>query len=118
MEKILTCINCPMGCQISVELDDDKKIVDIKNYSCKRGKDYAIDELTNPTRMVTSIIRVEDSSEPLSVKTRSAIPKQLVFDCLKEIRKTAPKMPIKIGDIIIENVCNTNIDVIATRNLP
>ena len=115
-QKTITCIGCPMGCQVTVTLQDGE-ITEIKDYVCKKGKTYAVDELTNPTRMVTSVLRVEGSREPLSVKTREFIPKSKVFDCLTEIRKAKLTTPIHIGDVIVPDVCGTGVDVIATKNI-
>ena len=116
MEKTITCIGCPMGCQVTVVMDGTE-IVDIQNFRCKKGKDYARDEMTSPTRMVTSVLLVENSREPLTVKTERFIPKAKVFDCLAEIRKIKVSLPISIGDVMIKGVCGTDVDVVATRNL-
>lgn len=116
MERTITCIGCPMGCQVTVTLDGDA-ITNISNYVCKKGKEYAIDEMTNPTRMVTAVLRVEGSREPLSVKTQQFIPKSKVFDCLGEIYRAKVSLPVLIGDVIVEDVCQTGIDVIATKCL-
>ena len=115
-EKTITCIGCPMGCQVMVELAQGE-IVEIKNFKCKKGKDYARDEMTSPTRMVTSVLPIKNSKEPLTVKTQRFIPKSMVFDCLKEIRKIKVSLPIAIGDVMIKGVCGTDVDVVATRNL-
>ncbi len=117
MEKILTCIGCPMGCQLTVTLDENGAFQSVTGYSCKVGKEYAPNEIANPTRMVTSVMLVPGSRTPLSVKTARAIPKRLIFDCLNEIRMATIALPIKIGDVIVPNVCGTGIDVVATRNL-
>ena len=117
MIKNLTCIGCPMGCQLTVTLDDEGKFQSVTGNTCKTGKEYAINEVTDPKRMVTSVLLVEGAKEPLCVKTQTAIPKALIFDCLKAIRQAKPALPIKIGDVIVPNVCETGVDVIATRNL-
>jgi len=67
---------------------------------------------------VTSLIEVPGSSEPLSVKTRTAIPKDRIFDCLKAIRACQVRLPVRIGDVILPDVLGTGVDVVATRNLP
>ena len=117
MERIITCIGCPMGCQITVTLDEAGAFQSAKGNTCKRGAEYAKDEVTNPTRMVTSVVAVEGSKHPLCVKTAKFIPKEKIFDCLKEIRKAKVTLPVHIGDVIVPNVCGTGIDVIATRHL-
>ena len=114
--RILTCIGCPMGCQLTVEVENGA-MVSVTGNTCKRGKDYAEHEVSAPTRMVTSVLMVEGSAEPLSVKTAEAIPKEKIFDCLREIRKAKMKTPISIGDVVVHDVCGTGVDVVATRNL-
>jgi CxxC motif-containing protein len=112
----ITCIGCPMGCLVTVTMDDNS-ISKIEGFVCKKGEAYAKDEVTNPTRMVTAVLSVEGSREPLSVKTRQFIPKEKIFDCLDEIYRSKVALPISIGDVIIKNVCNTGVDVVATKHL-
>lgn len=114
--RYLTCIGCPMGCQLTVEVENGA-MVSVTGNTCKQGREYAQHEVSAPTRMVTSVLTVEGSAEPLSVKTARAIPKEKIFDCLREIRKAKMHRPIFIGDVVVHNVCGTGVDVIATRNL-
>jgi len=115
--KELICIGCPMGCMLQVDVDG-KDIRSIKGNICARGRQYAQDEILEPRRMVTSLVVAEGSRIPLSVRTRSAIPKALIGDCLREIRKLRVKVPVRIGDVIQADILGTGIDLIATRNLP
>jgi len=96
---------------------EDGNITDIRDHICKKGKEYAQDEVTNPTRMVTAVLAVEGSFEPLSVKTRQFIPKEKIFDCLKEIYSSNVSLPVSIGDVIVADVCGTGVDVVATKHL-
>jgi CxxC motif-containing protein len=96
---------------------EEKRISKIEGHTCKKGDEYARDEVSNPTRMVTAVLSVEGSREPLSVKTRQFIPKEKIFDCLSEIYKSKVALPVSIGDVIIKNVCNTGVDVVATKHL-
>jgi CxxC motif-containing protein len=105
-----------MGCLVKVTTQDGK-ITDIANYTCKKGKEYAKDELSNPTRMVTAVMPVDGRAEPLSVKTRKFIPKDKIFDCLEAIRAAKVALPVAIGDIVVPDVCGTGVDVIATKHL-
>ncbi len=115
MKKQLTCINCPMGCQVVVSLDDDKNITNIEGNRCKMGEKYARDEITNPKRMVCSSVSVEGSDKvSVPVKTSEAIPKGMIFDIMTEINKAKIKAPVHIGDIVIENVLNTGANILAT----
>ena len=116
MKYELTCINCPMGCRITADYDG-KEVTNIQGFTCARGKAYAQTEITDPTRMVTALVGVEGTHIPLSVKTKSAIRKPLIFDALKEIRGTVVKKPIHIGDVVIHVVCGSGVDVIATENI-
>lgn len=114
MIKELTCINCPLGCTVSVTVEDGE-ITNISGNSCKRGEVYARNELSNPVRVVTSTARVDGAEEYLvSVKTENPIPKGKIMEVMKEINKAHIKAPVEIGDIIIEDVADTGIRVITT----
>ncbi len=112
MIRELTCIVCPRGCQLRVELDGTR-VVSVTGQICPRGKRYAEEECTHPLRTVTSTVRLSNGGV-LSVKTERAIPKENVFDCMKRINGVVAKLPIKAGDIIIEDLFGTN--VIATED--
>ena len=112
MERKLTCIICPLGCELTVQTDD-KKVILVTGNTCPRGKVYAENECTNPQRTVTSTVRCDDGGL-VSVKTDTTIPKEKMADCMKLINKTVAKLPITIGDIIIEDAFGSK--VIATQN--
>lgn len=112
MKRTLTCIVCPMGCQLEVELEG-KTVVSVSGNTCPRGKKYAETECVTPMRTVTSTVRCEDGSL-VSVKTDRPIPKENVPDCMKIINSATALLPISVGDVIIENVFGCN--VIATQN--
>ncbi len=112
-KRELTCIVCPRGCQLKVELDDKGVPVNVSGNLCPRGKVYANDECTNPQRMVTSTVRCEDGSV-VSCKTSVSVSKSLVFDIMKAINKAKAPNDIKIGDCIIKNVVGSGADIIAT----
>ncbi|WP_444658710.1 DUF1667 domain-containing protein [Caproiciproducens sp. R2] len=116
MIKEITCIGCPMGCRITAEVDGDR-ILSIEGYTCNIGKKYAQEELTLPTRMVTALMKVYGTTQPLSVKTSRPIEKSKIFDCLKEISHHTVMRPIHIGEVLIKNVCGTPVDIIATKEL-
>jgi len=113
-ERILTCIVCPRGCQMTVTLLDGK-VQKVEGNFCKRGVTYANDECTNPRRTVTSTVRCADGSV-VAVKTENTIPKDKVFEAMTEINKANPEGDIKIGDVIIEDLCGTGVRVVATAN--
>ena len=118
MNRTLTCIGCPMGCQIEVELDEAGTFVSSKGWSCNIGKRYAQEEVTAPVRTVTALMEVTDRAEPLSVKTAHPIPKGKICECLEQIKKLKVNAPVHIGDVVIEDVCGTGIPVIATKKIP
>ncbi len=115
MIRELTCIVCPKGCQLKVELDDNKKIISVEGYTCKRGLDYAETEFTSPMRTLTTTAPVEGGGV-VPVKTDKAIPKELLLDCMKEINLSRVCPDAKIGDVVIENILGTGANVITTRN--
>ncbi len=116
-KRQLTCIGCPLGCQITVTMDGSE-IKDVEGYTCVRGEKYAREEVTNPTRIVTSIVRVEGGNlAAVSVKTKEVIPKGKIFDTLAEIRPIVLKAPIQIGDVIVPDVAGTGVDIVATKNI-
>jgi len=117
MEKReLTCIVCPVGCVMTATKDGENILVE--GNGCKRGYTYALDELTNPKRMVTSSAVVKDGDMPLvSVKTSQPIPKDKIEQTLDEIKNLMLDAPVKIGTAIIKNVAGTDADIVATRNI-
>lgn len=117
MNRTLTCIGCPMGCLIEVELDDAGNFLSSKGWSCNIGKRYAQEEVTAPVRTVTALVNVADRPEPLSVKTAAPVPKSSIFDCLSDIRKLKVHAPIHIGDVVKENVAGTGVSIVATKNI-
>ncbi|MBC8060493.1 MAG: DUF1667 domain-containing protein [Clostridiaceae bacterium] len=117
IKKKLTCISCPIGCQLEVEMED-KKVAKITGNNCKRGAEYGEKECTNPTRIVTStVVVVGGLLSVVSVKSEVDIPKQLVFDTIRELKKVSLKAPVKIGQIVIENIFNTGVNIIATASV-
>lgn len=116
-KKNLTCINCPLGCSISVELKEGK-VISVSGNSCKRGEIYARKEMTNPTRIVTSTVRIAGrKGEMLSVKTKEGIPQSKIQACIKVLSEIEVIPPIYTGDVVVKNIVETGIDVIATKNI-
>ncbi len=113
----LTCIQCPLGCPLTVTMDGDT-ILKVEGNTCKRGEIYAQKEITAPSRTVTSTVAVEGGVHPVvAVRTNTDIPKDKIFDCMKEINAVLVKAPVKIGDVIIENVCGTGVNIVAAANM-
>ena len=112
----LTCIQCPIGCALNVTVDGEK--VTVSGNTCPRGEAYGVKEVTHPSRTVTSTVKIEGGAIPrLSVKTKTDIPKEKIFDVMAEIKKTTVKAPVYTGDVVIDNVCGTGADVIATKTI-
>ena len=115
--KKLTCINCPVGCSLKVELDGEN-VICVSGNTCRRGEIYARKEVTNPTRIVTSTVKVVNgTSGTVSVKTKEDIPKEKIFACVQALRGLEVQAPVHIGDVILENVAGTGVDIVATRNV-
>lgn len=114
-ERKLTCIVCPKGCDLTVELDGEGNVVSVSGNTCPRGKDYAIAECTSPVRTVTSTVRCNDGAV-VAVKTSSPIPKSMIFDVMREINACCADDDVKIGDVVISNVLGTGADIVATSN--
>ena len=114
MKKEMTCIVCPRGCTLTVELEGDS-IKSIDGFACPRGRKYATDELTHPVRTVTSTVLCDDGGV-VAVKTDKPIPKDLIFECMELLSKTVAALPVQIGDVIIENVLGTDANVVASAN--
>ena len=113
----LTCIGCPMGCALEVKLQGND-VISVNGSSCKIGEKYGTKECTNPTRVVTSSVLVTGGeSEILSVKTESDIPKNMIFDCVGALKNVVVKAPIHIGDVVLKNILNTGINIIATMDI-
>ncbi len=111
------CIGCPMGCRLEVE-DDGASIVEVRGYSCKRGKEFAQQEHTDPRRMVTTTVAVTGGDMPrLPVKTREPIAKTKVKELANVLHTVKVQAPVKVGDVILANPLNLGTDIVAARNI-
>ena len=114
MERNLTCIICPRGCQLTVSGEKDN--LTVTGHACPRGQVYGINEVSNPVRTITSIVRVANREDTMvSVNTAQPVPKGAIFEVMALIRGTTVQAPFKIGDVIIDGVYGTQ--VIATKNI-
>ena len=101
MIKEMVCVSCPIGCMLTVELNDKNEVISVKGNTCKRGEQYAVDECTNPVRMLTTTIKVSGGTLPVvPVKTSKPIPKGKMFEVMAEINSVLADDNVKIGDII------------------
>ena len=113
----LTCIGCPMGCPLIVTMEAGE-VISVTGNTCKRGDVYARKEVTNPTRIVTSTVRVSGGdADMVSVKTKEDIPKGKIFECVKALKSVEVPAPVHIGDILVKDVVGTGVDIVATKNV-
>ncbi|MDO9628573.1 MAG: DUF1667 domain-containing protein [Acholeplasmataceae bacterium] len=111
--KKMTCIVCPVGCHLVI--DDN---LSVSGNRCPKGEGYALIEMENPKRMLTTTVRTICRSHPrLPVKTSQPIPKKLLFKALLEIDEVIVSKDVKIGDVIIKNILDTKVDIVATKSL-
>ena len=116
MEMEITCISCPVGCRMTVSVENGQ-VTNVSGNGCKRGYEYALQESVAPKRMVTAVVTVQNRKMPLSVKTRTPIPKKTIFDCMKQLGALTLTAPVHMGDVICPNVGGTGVDVIATKTV-
>jgi len=114
----VVCILCPLGCKIKIELDEEGNILNVSGNKCPRGKKYAEDEIKDPKRVVTTSVKVLDGELPLtSVKTDGPIPKKYIFELMKILKGVTVKAPVNIGDVVVRNIFETNVNVVITRSV-
>ncbi len=120
METVqLICIGCPMGCPMTVTLENGV-VQSVVGNTCKRGEIYACKEVTAPTRIVTSTVRVSGSLTGAVVvpcKTGTDIPKQDIFRVMQTLADVVVPAPVRIGDVLVENVAQTGVDIVATKDV-
>ena len=117
-EKNLICINCPLGCPLTVTLENGE-VKTVTGNTCPRGEAYARKELTNPTRIVTSTVKVKGGRLAMaSVTTATDIPQGKIFDGVKAIQNIALDAPVAIGQVVLADVCGTGVDIVATKTVP
>ena len=116
MEKIeMICINCPLGCALTVERDGDN--FKVSGNTCPRGEKYAVNELTHPVRTLTTTVAVANREGAyLPVKTAKPISKGKLFEAMALVNSTKAQAPIKIGDVIIENMLG-EADLVAASDV-
>ena len=113
----LICIGCPLGCPLTVTIDNGE-VTAVTGNTCPKGDAYARKEVTNPTRIVTSTVCVDGGVSPMvSCKTASDIPKGKIFDITEALKTVCAKAPVTIGDVLLANAADTGVDIIATKNV-
>ncbi len=118
MIREMVCVACPLGCPLRVELSDSGEVLSVTGNTCKRGEKYAHDECTNPVRMLTTTMKVNGGALPvIPVKTSAPIPKDKMFDCMAVINNDVVDAPIRMGDVIISDICGLGVDIVATNEM-
>ena len=113
--KELICIVCPKGCHLKVDVDNDYMV---QGNECPRGAEYGRTELMNPTRVLTSIVRIDGAIHSCCpVKTNGAVPKGKIFECMDTLKQIHLTTPVKAGEIVVKDVCGTGIDWITCRDM-
>lgn len=112
------CIGCPLGCRLEVE-EEEQQIIEIRGFDCKRGKEYARQEHTDPRRMVTTTVALEGGRwARLPVKTSAPVPKGLVEAVCRQLTGVTMTAPVSIGTVVAHNILDTGVDIVATRTMP
>ena len=117
IKKNITCIVCPVGCNLQISYKRGK-VVEVSGYTCKRGMDYGWAEATNPVRVLTTTVRLEGGRLPvLPVKSEKPLPKCLLFECMKVLNSIKLEAPVDLGDIVVENILDSGVNIVATRSI-
>ncbi|MCU6748460.1 DUF1667 domain-containing protein [Faecalicatena acetigenes] len=112
----LICICCPVGCRLTVLSDGED--MEIQGNRCKRGKEYAVNELLHPMRSLTTTVRVKGGADKrVPVRTKQEIPKEKIMECMAVLKKTEVAAPVKRGDIVVKNIAGTGADIIAAKDI-
>ena len=117
--KKLTCICCPLGCSIEADMQGGS-VVAVRGNGCPNGEKYAHTELTAPVRTLTSTVALVNSKSGMRlapVRSSEPIPKDKLFDCMKEIANISVSAPVRIGDSVLQNAAGTGISIIITRDI-
>lgn len=112
------CVGCPLGCRLEVEEDEVGQILEVRGFSCRRGKTFAVQEHTDPRRMVATTVRVTNGTSPrLPVRTRNPVPKAQVLELCHTLHALELRAPITIGEVVLKDALGSNVDVIASRSI-
>ncbi len=115
--RVMNCIMCPMGCELTVTIEDGA-VTNVTGNTCPRGAKYANDEVTAPKRMLTSTVHVEGGMLPLlPVVSANVLPKERIMDCARFLRTVTIKAPVKTGDVVVENILGLGVNIIASRDM-
>ena len=117
MKKEIICTVCPRGCHIMVE-GEGEKVLSMEGYGCKRGQEYASNEYAHPVRILTTTVKMAGfENDLLPVRSNKPLPKEKLFDCMAVIRAAEVKLPVNRYDVVIANICDTGVDIVATKTV-
>ena len=116
MRREIICICCPMGCRIQAQTDG-QNVIAVEGNRCKRGKAYALQEAVCPMRVLTGTMKAEGCTRPVTVRSSGPVPKSMLRECAAELRRKRLHLPIHAGDVLIEDILGTKMQIIATRDL-
>ena len=113
------CIGCPLGCRLEVDDDPKGDIVEIRGFSCRKGKTFAEREHTDPRRMITTTVGVTGGLwARLPVHATEEMPKQQLWDAIHALRRVTVVAPVSLGDVIVSGILGTGVDIVASRDMP
>jgi len=117
-EKKIICVSCPLGCGLNVILDENNEVASVTGNNCPRGAAYAKTEVSDPRRVFASTVRVKGGKLPVCpIRSKTPAPKGKLKEIAKAVAELNVKAPIKIGQVLIHNVCGTDVDIVASRDL-
>lgn len=117
-ERKFICVSCPLGCGLTVTLDDAGEVLNVEGNSCPRGASYARSEVKDPRRVFASTVRVKGGKLPVCpVRSKTPAPKGKLFGIARAVAELEVDAPVKIGQVLIHNVCGTDVDIVASRDL-
>ncbi|MFW6126403.1 MAG: DUF1667 domain-containing protein [Chloroflexota bacterium] len=117
VKKHFTCVVCPVGCEVDVELRDGE-VVSMTGNRCAKGKEFVLQELQDPMRMLTTIVSIKNARwAVLPVRSDRPIPRRLFFEAMKELAGVEPDAPVEVGDVVMTDVARTGVDMVATRSM-
>lgn len=117
MKKEIICTVCPRGCHMQVE-GEGEQILHMEGYGCKRGQTYGAAEFAHPVRILTTTVKISGAqNDLLPVRSSQPLPKEKLFACMDVIRAASVRLPVKRYDVVIPNICDTGIDIVATKTM-
>lgn len=118
-EVRVICIGCPLGCRATLKVSEGGEVLEVTGCRCKEGRSYVVEEFRNPVRVLTATVLTEGSQLPLlPVRTSSPIPKEKLREAMKVLAKVRVKPPVRAGEVVLEDLLGTGVDLVATRDLP